>query len=297
MHLGIEQQTGLVFEGTGNPDIPAMPMPTVTHAKFIETADDWKALPTPSEAFGLVFREDSYDPVSRTRRGRLYQQTSGTQPTRLVVSAHPYDRGLIPGYDKATYKSLFVYTSCFEILQRPNQGQGSVLALGSSRAASAWRVVQTEALYSGAVMVTLKALSAFSILPELDLNKIDEKLRPAVAQAIARVLDSAFKESPGSVVDNCRDAMQAILSSWLAQNGLPDTIIGRELAQVSATVEGAPHERICVGNLGKVCAKLHSRNKSNAQRQKGYRPIVEEDAELAIHAVGFALRDLGWAKA
>ena len=154
MHLGIEQHTGLVFEGTGNPDIPAMPMPTVTHAKFIDTADDWKALPSPSEAFGLVFREDSYDPVSRTRRGRLYQQTSGAQPSRLIVSAHPHDRGLIPGYDKATYKSLFVYTSCFEILQRPNQGQGSVLALGSSRAASAWRVVQTEALYSGAVMVS-----------------------------------------------------------------------------------------------------------------------------------------------
>ena len=145
-------------------------------------------------------------------------------------------------------------------------------------------------------MVTLKALSAYGILPELDVEKVEERFRPAVAQALARVLDSAFKESPGSVVDNCRDAMQAILSTWLAQNGAPDTVIGNELAKIAAAVEEAPHEKICAGNLGKVCAKLHSRNKSNAQRQKGYRPIVEEDAELALQALGFTLRDLAWSK-
>jgi hypothetical protein len=296
MYLGIEQHTGLIYEGTGNPDIPAIPMPSVAHAKLIEQPTDWMSLPSPTEAFGLVFREDTFDAVSRTRRGRLYQKKEGTQPESHTVSAHPYDRGLIPGYDRATRKSMFVYTSCTDILHMPNQGQGLVLALGSSHGASAWRIVQTEALYSGAVMVTLKALSAYGILPELDAEKIDERFRPAVAQALTRVLDSAFKESPGSVVDNCRDAMQAILSSWLAQNGSPGTVIEKELAKIAAAVEAAPHEKICAGNLGKVCAKLHSRNKSNAQRQKGYRPIVDEDAELALQALGFTLRDLNWSK-
>jgi hypothetical protein len=296
MYLGIEQHTGLIYEGTGNPDIPAIPLPSVVHAKIIEQPADWKSLPGPSEAFGLIFREDSFDAVSRTRRGRLYQKKEGAQPEQHTVSAHPYDRGLLPGYDKATRKSMFVYMSCIDILHKPNQGQGLVLALGSSHGASAWRVVQTEAVYSGAVMVTLKALSAYGILPELAAEKVEERFRPAVAQALARVLDSAFKESPGSVVDNCRDAMQAILSSWLVQNGSPDAVIGNELAKVASAVEASPYERICIGNLGKVCAKLHSRNKSNAQRQEGFRPIVEEDAELALQALGFALRDLNWAK-
>lgn len=209
MYLGIEQHTGLIYEGTGNPEIPAIPMPSVVRAKIIEQSADWKSLPGPSEAFGLVFREDSFDAVSRTRRGRLYQKKEGTQPEQHTVSAHPYDRGLLPGYDKATRKSMFVYMSCTDILHRPNQGQGLVLALGSSHGASAWRVVQTEAVYSGAVMVTLKSLSVYGILPELDADKVEDRFRPAVAQALARVLDSAFKESPGSVVDNCRDAMQA----------------------------------------------------------------------------------------
>ena len=231
MYLGIEQHTGLIYEGISNPDIPVIPMASVVHAKIIETPADWKSLPGPLEAFGLVFREDSFDAVSRTRRGRLFQKREGSQPEQHVVSAHPFDKGLIPGYDKVTRKSMFVYMSCTEILSKPNQGLGLVLALGSSRAASAWRVVQTEALYSGAVMVTL-----------------EERFRPAVVQALTRVQDSAFKESPGSVVDNCRDAMQAILSSWLAQNGSADTVIESELAKIAATVEAAPHKRICVGN-------------------------------------------------
>ena len=119
----------------------------------------------------------------------------------------------------------------------------------SSHGASAWRIVQTEAVYSGAVMATLKALSGYGILPELDAEKVEERFRPAVAQALARVLDSAFKESPGSVVDNCRDAMQAILSSWLAQNGSPDAVIGNELAKIAAAVAYCP-------TLFSVCRKL-----------------------------------------
>jgi hypothetical protein len=296
MYLGIEHQTGLIYEGTGNPDLPSLPLPTIARAKLIEHPDDWNSLPSPSEAFGLVFREDSFDSVSRTRRGRLYQKREGTQPSQQLVSGHPYDRSLIPGYERANSKSLFVYMSCTDILRKPNQGQGLILALGSSGGASAWRILQTELLYSGAVMVTLKALSAYGILPQIDVEKIDEKFRPAVTQAVNRVLDSAFKESPGSVVDNCRDAMQAILSSWLAQNGTADAIVAKELAQVAGTIETTPYDKICVGNLGKVCAKLHSRNKTNAQRKHGYRPIVEEDAELAIQAVAFVLRDLEWAK-
>lgn len=151
-------------------DIPAIPMPSVAHAKLIEQPTDWTSLPSPTEAFGLVFREDTFDAVSRTRRGRLYQKKEGTQPESHTVSAHPYDRGLIPGWDRATRKSMFVYRSCIDILHMPNQGQGLVLALGSSHGASAWRIVQTEALYSGAVMVTLKALSAYGNVPSRRLT-------------------------------------------------------------------------------------------------------------------------------
>lgn len=89
MYLGIEQHTGLIYEGTGNPDIPVIPMPSVVHAKFIEQPADWNSLPGPSEAFGLVFREDSFDAVSRTRRGRLYQKRKAhSQSSTLSPLTH-----------------------------------------------------------------------------------------------------------------------------------------------------------------------------------------------------------------
>ncbi len=43
-------------------------------------------------------------------------------------------------------------------------------------------------------------------------------------------------------------------------------------------------------------ARLHSRGKTNEVHAKGLREPVDEDAELALHALGFALRDIGWAE-
>lgn len=46
---------------------------------------------------------------------------------------------------------------------------------------------------------------------------------------------------------------------------------------------------------GQVVARLHVRGKANEQESKGLRLPVEEDAELCLHALGFVLRDIGWA--
>lgn len=145
-------------------------------------------------------------------------------------------------------------------------------------------------------MVTLKALTAYGIVPELNLDEIDDAHRSSVRQAVAKVVDSAFKEAPGSVVDHCKDAMQVVMSSWLAQNGSGTGVIEKEIATVSALMEQLPHEKFCVANLGKIAGLLHTRNKSNTVRGKGYRPLQEEDAEFALQSLGLTLRELGWAK-
>ncbi len=296
MYLGIEQNSGLVYEGSGSPDIPSIPLPIVTHAKLIEKPEDWKSLPGPSETFGWMFREDSFDAVTRTRRGRLYAKKEGTQPEMHTVPRHPYDGPDVHFTGGARRKSMYVYMSCFELLNMPNSGQGLTLALGSSRGASAWRIVQTESLFNGSVMVTLKALTAYGIVPELNREQIDERFRTSVTQAVAKVVDAAFKESPGSVVDHCKDAMQVVMSSWLVQNGYPETAIGKEVAQTSKILEAAQYGKFCAANLGKIAGLLHTRNKSNAKLGKGYRSLVEEDAEFALQSLGLTLRELGWAK-
>ena len=110
------------------------------------------------------------------------------------------------------------------------------------------------------------------------------------------MVDSAFKEAPGSVVDNCKDAMQVVMSSWLTQNGSGAGTIGMEVAKVAALMQGDPHKKLCVANLGSVAGLLHARNKSNVVLGKGYRPLQEEDAEFALQSLGLTLRELGWAK-
>jgi hypothetical protein len=73
---------------------------------------------------------------------------------------------------------------------------GLKLALGAKGAASAWRIIQTEVVATGCVvLVTLKSLSAFGILPATDLVTVPEELRQPVTEAIGRALDAAFRET------------------------------------------------------------------------------------------------------
>ncbi|MCP3380434.1 MULTISPECIES: hypothetical protein [unclassified Bradyrhizobium] len=41
MYLGIDQQSGLVYEGLDGPVLPVVPRPTVTQAKLIKREEDW----------------------------------------------------------------------------------------------------------------------------------------------------------------------------------------------------------------------------------------------------------------
>ena len=57
-----------------------------------------------------------------------------------------------------------------------------------------------------------------------------------------------------------------------------------------------PFERHAVANLADTVAKLHPRGKANEQENLDLRLPQEEDAELCLHAVGFVMRELGWAR-
>ena len=61
-------------------------------------------------------------------------------------------------------------------------------------------------------------------------------------------------------------------------------------------VEREPYNKIAARNAAEVIRLLHPRGKANEQETKGLRIPVEEDAELAIHALGFILREIDWAK-
>lgn len=301
MFLGIDNQTGLVYEGLGGADVAAVPSPHVTQAKLIERPADWYRLPSGlhGDAMAWIFREDSFDAVTRTRRGRLYEPQPGAgQPNTQRAAPHPYEQrvAMAVGSDGRIVKTLFTYWACGTLLNRPNKGQGETLALGSPRASSAWRIIQTEVLASGNVLVTLKAMSAFGILPDVDSSKVDAEFKPAVDQALQRVVESAFRETPISVIDHCRDALAVVLSRWLVQSGYNRSILAQDLGKIAGAIHSEPYAKGCSNHLAQVVAKLHSRGKGNEQYSRSLRVPVEEDAELAIQSLGFALREIEWAR-
>ncbi|MGS1070554.1 hypothetical protein [Burkholderia glumae] len=300
MYLGIDQQSGLVYEGLNAAELPTVPTPSVTQAKLIETQQDWNNLPSGLllSPLSWVFREDTFDSVSRTRRGRLYEPMQGQpQPRPQRIVPHPYEDpwGRSLTHDGGAYKRLYVYAACTRLLARPRQGVGSKLALGTPSAASAWRIVQAEVIASGCVMVTLKSLSAFGILPEIDTDKVSHEFKDSVSQAMGRALDSAFRETPISVVDHCRNALTVLLSRWLVEQGHDRSILTRDLGTVANVVAQPVYGKACVGWLAQLVARLHVRGKGNEVHSRNLREPVEEDAELALHALGFALREIGWA--
>lgn len=300
MHIGFEQDTGHVYEGASAPRFAVWPSPVLSQAKLIEQYSDWKDLPKglTQSPFAWVFREDVFDPVTRVRRGRLYEAASNTQALAYPVSAHPFDHEAMRqlAASRQLMKNLYAYGPCHTFLNRADRGHGTTLALGQGRSFSLWRVIQTELIVSDDVMVTLKAISAFGILPELDDDKVNVEDHQPVQRALERVVDSAFRESPISVVDQCRNAATVILSRWLVQQGAGENILSKDLNDVSKAIGQEPYSKVAARNAAEVIRLLHPRGKANEQEAKGLRLPVEEDAEMSIHALGFLLRDIGWAK-
>lgn len=298
LHLGIEKQTGSVFEGLNGPELFVQPRPTVSMCHLIQTEADWKKVPTGGlhrEPFRWVFREDSFDPVTRIRRGRIYQPYGGVQPDSVQVPRDPSPANMSTQPSVATYKRLdmFRYMACTALLAVPNQAYGMPLVLGAGKGTAVFTVLQIEMLVTGDILVTLKAKTAFGIIPDLKVAAVPETSLKPVQQALERTVNSAFRETPVSVVDQCRNAMTTVLGHYLAAEEASDEMKGKELGKLVERLRIRQQE-VCA-SAAHIMARLHSRGKSNEQHAKGAKEPVEEDAEFAVHALGLVMREIGWA--
>ena len=76
-----------------------------------------------------------------------------------------------------------------------------------------------------------------------------------------------------------------------------ESILASDLGQVAKAIGDRPYDKTCASSLAQVVARLHGRGKGNEQHARGLRMPIEEDAEMAIQSLGFAIRDTGWARA
>jgi hypothetical protein len=298
--LGIERSSGLVYSGPNDARYPVWPLPILSSAKLIESPQDFQSIPVSYDAasFTWLFYEYSFDPVSRIRRGRLFQHHGNSDSEVTFVEVHPAIASEA-ALSTFTRKPLNLFIACSELLNKPSRGEGLQLAIGVAGAYSLWRVVQTEKLISNDVMVTLRAESAFDILPALDISKMTPQSVPLVKKALERVLDAAYKELPTSVVDQCRNAATVVVAHWLQQlqdsPQATDDDLGKCISTIQAHFKLTNQPRNMLYAALEIINKLHPRGKDNEARRMDLRPVSDSDAELAVHALGFVIREVGWA--
>lgn len=297
MHIGYDSNSGHVYEGANLPEYPVVPAPLLTQAQLVEEPSDMERLPRGihQQPLAWVFREESFDPVTRIKRGRLYEPSPDAQPRMCLTRGHPAHQ-FATHQGESLSKRLFTYWPCQVLVNRARGGDGLSLALGQAGSWSLWKIVQVERLIGDDVLVTLKALTSFSILPDLNRKEIPEQHLASVQRAVDRVLDSAFRETAISVIDHCRNAATVLLSRWLASAGADPIVLGLDLGALLKQIQVEPYRLGVTGSAAEIIRVLHTRGKANRQETKGYRLAQEEDAEAAVHAVGFILRELHWAR-
>lgn len=298
--LGIEHQNGLVYEGRDNPSNLAVPTPMVSQCALVESPSDLNKLPQglDGDPFRWVFREDSFDPVSRVRRGRVFQHFTGSSRESVFVDAHPFlpsDLGRGSGGGRLQ-KEMTVFIHCTQLVSRPGRGEGLQLAIGHAGAYSLWRILQTEQTVNHDVLVTLRAESAYGILPALDLTKIPDDGQQAVAEAYERVVNVAYRDSPTSIVDQCRNLCAVLIARWLRQLTGDDKVLHDDLGRCISAVQGHfgdKGHKLIRASLETVNL-LHPRGKENERERYSLRAVSNADAEVALHATGFVIREIGW---
>lgn len=296
MHIGYDPNTGHVYEGANLPEYPVVPTPLLTQAVLVESPAKLADLPRGlhDDPFAWVIREVSFDPVMRVMRGRLYEPSSNAQPAMCKTRGHAADQ--YRASPEPLNKNLYRYWPCQSLLQKPRRGSGLTLAVGRKDAWTTWRIVQVMRLIDDDVLVTLRSLAAFGLLPDIDSDAIPSAHRASVQAAIERVLDTAFRETAISVIDQCRNAATVLLSRWLASKGSEQSVLALDLGALVKELQQKPHERRAAASAADLVRLLHPRGKANEQEQRGLRLPQEEDAEAAVHAVGFILREFGWVR-
>ena len=256
--------------------------------------------PAPSQALDItltqyIFREDSFDPTSRIKRGRVYirseQRDCGVypHPARLSeVNTHARGNGIFN-------KRLIVFYP-YQIVPnlRPTTSKQVVVMLGTEGIHSTWLVVNFEKIYTGEELLTLRSTKAFGALPTIKTDLIPESGKARVLQTSEKLSSELNKATPESVIDRTRELMVAVLTTYLQSKNI--VAQGNDLAVLANKLDLLkPQEKKNIAsNAAKIIALLHARGKVAEQERRDVRLLVEQDAELAVSCVGVTLCDMGW---
>ncbi len=246
----------------------------------------------------LVFREDSFDPVTRIRRGRIYKHSNINSVVYLnphsVRTRHPDERiddcgRIFVNYGLSTFLSVNPLDKDIGI--KLNQ----VIEVGTKGATTRWRILAVEQSMSpGNYLLTLRALSYYGVLPEINVELLPENGREKVLETLEKVSENAHRAGPESVIDRCRDAASAIFGAYCSK--YDEKKMGKDLQNLINYLRNKEEEkgRVTLLNSAHTIARLHARAKPNEQIKYNPRLITERDGIYAIECLAMIIRELGY---
>lgn len=294
MGMQLATRRGLVYEGELNFYRAIHPIPVLTRATcvWLPSGADWQACPSP------LFREDSFDPVTRIRRGRLYVRGDRPPQNLPVANVHNYPFGPHIGVGTGEWDAECFYRPIHQGDVAPTTRlEAAQIELGDQGFTTRWRVVANERISSGELLFTLRAIAPLSTLPVLvnTLPTLDGATADATAvrQAMDQLVDAFHRQQATPVVDVARETVKVILTSWLGASAH-----GKDLGKV---IEGIPDDKPLMRWAASIVNRLHPRGKSAERETRAaqgvmLRPVVDEDAETSVHLVGLVLREVGWVR-
>jgi hypothetical protein len=166
------------------------------------------------------------------------------------------------------------------------------VALGSPD--SLRRVLSCERMITGEYLFTIKARHALGVLPEVNSDAVPPSGREKVIALLDKLVDAAYRGSPDSIIDRAGDTAQWCLATWLVSRSNDDSLFKKDFSQLIAKVKAEP--RLIIPQAAEILRMLHVRVKPNAEERYGSRPVTEDDAELALRAVGILIREFDWVR-
>lgn len=292
--IGIGMDHSLIYEGDGSRGYGLWPSPAVSLAA-VQLFDNESEVPAANNLFAseLVFREDSFDPVTRIRRGRIYK-TSGAQPQRWKVQPHPaYVVELEQDRNGWIDKELFTFYAWSAWASLPKTVSTPRIVLGTKEASTQWLIVDIERIVTGEDLLTLRARGALGILPEVNIGSVPDGARIKFSELYEKLSNSAYRSGAESIIDRARDLAQWSISAWLCVEQSDDKSRFDDLGEL---IKRIPDTKSILKDTARSLARLHARCKPNEQERRGTRVVTESDAEFALSGIGILLRELGWTR-
>jgi hypothetical protein len=155
--LGICKRSGRLYEGNSSAGIAINYHVPIMHIEFVGV-DMQQGNPSPNLT-NMVFREDSFDPITKIRRGRVYEKEIGNnQPWRVHDLARTdlkrvqWAQGEAQELDVTSY-SADPLTQLRQMTSLPK------VILGKIPHHTYWKILSIETQYDGNPLLTLKAIT------------------------------------------------------------------------------------------------------------------------------------------